>query len=74
MREKLPADDQALLVLRVDRKMAWRDLAIVMSTGGYLPADSIDEDALARETARLRKRFERVKSELKRLAKEAGLL
>ena len=54
--------------------MAWRDLAIVMSTGGYLPADSIDEDALARETARLRKRFERVKSELKRLAKEAGLL
>jgi len=74
LREKLPLDDQALLVLRVDRQMAWRDLAMVMSGGDDPTAASIDEDALARETARLRKRFERVKSELKRLAKEAGLL
>lgn len=33
----------------------------------------LDDAALDREAARLRKRFERVKSELKALAKQAGL-
>ncbi|MDH5676645.1 MAG: sigma-70 family RNA polymerase sigma factor [Myxococcales bacterium] len=74
LREKLPADDQTLLVLRVDRQMAWRDLALVMSSSGDPTVASIDDEALEREAARLRKRFERIKGELKRLAKEAGLL
>jgi RNA polymerase sigma-70 factor (ECF subfamily) len=69
LRERLDPDDQTLLVLRVDRGMAWRDLAIAM--GG--DAD-LDDAAIDREAARLRKAFERVKAELKALAAEEGLL
>ena len=49
--------------------MAWRDIAITMSGDADL-----DDDAVSRESARLRKTFERVKSELKRMAEEEGLL
>jgi RNA polymerase sigma-70 factor (ECF subfamily) len=69
LREQLDPDDQMLLVLRVDREMEWRDLAITMAGDVDL-----DEPAIARESARLRKSFERVKTEFKRLAKSAGLL
>jgi RNA polymerase sigma-70 factor (ECF subfamily) len=69
LRERLDPEDQTLLVLRVDRGMAWRDLAITMAGDAEL-----DDAALERESVRLRKAFERVKTELRRLAKEAGLL
>jgi RNA polymerase sigma-70 factor (ECF subfamily) len=71
LRERLDPDDQMLLVLRVDRNLAWRDLALVMLGDQHCETD---DDALEREAARLRKRFERVKTELKQLAIEAGLL
>jgi RNA polymerase sigma-70 factor (ECF subfamily) len=75
LREQLDPEDQMLLVLRVDRQLAWRDLALVMAAS---PEDVdrviLDAAAMEREGARLRKRFERVKQELKRLAKDAGLL
>jgi RNA polymerase sigma-70 factor (ECF subfamily) len=74
LREKLDPDDQMLLILRVDRQLPWRDLALVMSTGDDPTAATPASAELDREAARLRKRFERVKDELKRLAKEAGLL
>jgi RNA polymerase sigma-70 factor (ECF subfamily) len=74
LREKLEPDDQMLLILRVDRQMEWRDLALVMSEEADPSAARPDDDVLDREAARLRKRFERAKSELKRLAKESGLL
>jgi RNA polymerase sigma-70 factor (ECF subfamily) len=74
LREKLDPDDQMLLVLRVDRQMEWRDLAMVMSAGEDTPTVTPDDEALDREAARLRKRFERIKEELRRLAKESGLL
>lgn len=73
LRERLEPEDQMLLVLRVDRKMEWRELAQVMSSGDA-SQQSFDEASLEREAARLRKRFERVKAELKTLAKQAGLL
>jgi len=74
LREKLDPDDQMLLILRVDRQMEWRDLALVMTTGEDATSAELDDETLEREAARLRKRFERVKAELKRLAKESGLL
>jgi hypothetical protein len=37
-------------------------------------ASGMDGEWIARETARLRKRFERVKAELRELAKADGLL
>jgi RNA polymerase sigma-70 factor (ECF subfamily) len=70
LRERLEPDDQTLLILYVDRGLPWRELAMVMHEAG----DQLQGEALDREAARLRKRFERVKSELKQLAEEQGLL
>jgi RNA polymerase sigma-70 factor (ECF subfamily) len=72
LRETLPADDQMLLILRVDRNMAWRDLAVALGEGGESAPPS-DTD-LDKEAARLRKRFERVKDQLRELARADGLL
>jgi RNA polymerase sigma-70 factor, ECF subfamily len=60
LREMLDEDDRTLLVLRVDRRMSWRDIARVMAEDGN--ASEPDLDKLA---AKLRKRFERVKERLK---------
>lgn len=59
LREMLDAEDQTLLILRVDRAMSWGDIAAVM-----LGASS-DADERARGAATLRKRFERVKDRLR---------
>ncbi len=67
LREQLEPDDQALLVLRVDKDLGWRDIAIVMLGAGASDAE------LARHAARLRKRFERVKAALRELASAARL-
>lgn len=57
LREALDEDDRTLLVLRVDRRMSWRDIARVMSDE---PGEDLDKFA-----AKLRKRFERVKERLR---------
>jgi RNA polymerase sigma-70 factor (ECF subfamily) len=64
MREGLLPEEQALLVLRLDRGMSWGEVAHVLSRDG--------EDAPA--AAALRKRFERIKQKLKQRAREEGLL
>ena len=69
LRERLDTEDQLLLILRIDRNMGWRDIAIASSGNADL-----DDDAIDRESARLRKSFERVKAELKRMAEEEGLI
>ena len=48
--------------LRIDRELEWRAIAQIMSD------ESLDDDALTREAASLRKRFERLKEKLKWLA------
>ncbi len=70
LRERLPQEDQTLLILFVDRNLPWREIAMVVHEQG----EQLDDAALDREAARLRKRFERVKSELKALAIAEGLL
>jgi RNA polymerase sigma-70 factor, ECF subfamily len=62
LRAKLELDEQMLLTLRVDRELEWRAIAQIMSD------ETLEDDALTREAASLRKRFERVKEKLKRLA------
>jgi RNA polymerase sigma-70 factor (ECF subfamily) len=69
LREQLDLEDQTLLILRVDRNMSWRELALALS--GTV---DLDEAAIERESARLRKAFERVKLELRRLSEAQGLL
>jgi RNA polymerase sigma-70 factor (ECF subfamily) len=67
IRDALPEEDRALLVLRVDRKMSWNDIALVL-----YPDDPPEE--LARASARLRKRFQLLKDEIRTLAREVGLV
>lgn len=64
LRDELSAEDGELVLLRIDRKMSWRDIARVMYEGS-------DPD---KHTAALRKRFERAKEHLRRLATERGLV
>jgi RNA polymerase sigma-70 factor (ECF subfamily) len=68
IRQTLPEDDRILLVLRIDREMSWNDIARVFS-----PDDDSAEN-LGRLAARLRKRFQLVKEEIRTRAREAGLL
>jgi RNA polymerase sigma-70 factor, ECF subfamily len=68
IRNSLDEDDRALLVLRVDRGMSWREIARTMSL------DDDSEEALRRLEARLRKRLQLVKKEIRIRAREAGLL
>ncbi|HET6584133.1 MAG TPA: sigma-70 family RNA polymerase sigma factor [Nannocystaceae bacterium] len=56
LRSVLDEDDRTLLVLRVDRRMPWRDIARVMAD---------ERDDVDRLSASLRKRFERVKERLR---------
>lgn len=64
IRRELPEEDQILLVLRVDRDLSWRDIALVML--GELATD----DDLTRKASALRKQFERLKERLRSLAAE----
>jgi len=63
LRSSLSAEDQMLLVLRIDQRMSWVDVARVLSTP-ETPAAA----------AALRKRFERLKERLRTLAEAEGLL
>ena len=68
LRESLDPDDRSLLVLRVDRDLSWEEVARVT-----LGVERPDESVLARETDRLRKRYQLLKNDLRRRAREAGL-
>lgn len=69
LREQLPPDDQMLLVLRVNRKLDWREIAeVVLYDGTPLERATLDKEA-----ARLRKRFQLVKERLRKMAIAAGL-
>jgi RNA polymerase sigma-70 factor (ECF subfamily) len=68
LREQLDEDEQTLLVLRVDRDLPWKDVAQV-----FLGEQAEDEE-LEREAAKLRQRFQTLKTKLAKLAKASGLL
>ena len=59
IRASLDPDDQTLLILRIDRKLAWKDIARVFEPDAPTPA------ALDRRAAALRKRLERLVGELR---------
>ncbi len=64
LREGLSPDERTLLVLRVDRGLAWGEVALVLGEEGAVP---VEESAL-------RKRFERLKEKLAERARQEGLL
>ena len=69
LRNALSADDQTLLVLRIDRDLSWDDVALVMHD-----AVDADPDTLARWSANMRQRFRQLKKRLRELAEANGLL
>jgi RNA polymerase sigma-70 factor (ECF subfamily) len=70
LRASLPPEDQALLILRVDRGLSWNDLACVLRAGD----EPLAKDELAREAARLRKRFQLLKARLLEMGRNAGVV
>lgn len=64
LREQLDPDEHELLLLRLDRELSWKEIARI--TGGD---DDVDTRA-----ATLRKKFERAKERLKKLALAHGLI
>ncbi len=63
LRAALDPDERTLLILRLDRELSWTEVAEVLSDEG----DAVD-------SAAVRKRFERVKEKLAKLAKAQGLI
>jgi RNA polymerase sigma-70 factor (ECF subfamily) len=70
LRESLPVEDQTLLVLRVNRGLDWNEIAQVMAYDGQ----SVPEETLKKEAARLRKRYQLAKERLRRMAIEQGIV
>ena len=64
LRESLQADEQTLLILRVDKGLSWKEVAQVLAESEDAPPD----------VGALRKRFERLKERLLRLAEKEGLV
>lgn len=70
LRRRLPADDQTLLVLRIDKGLSWNELAAIFSGEG----DALGEAEQVRWATRLRQRFLATKRRLRALAEEEGLI
>ena len=68
LRESLAPEDHEVLILRIDRGMTWKDIALATADGD-LASTELDQRAAA-----LRKRYERTKAQLRAMAIAAGLL
>jgi RNA polymerase sigma-70 factor (ECF subfamily) len=68
LRASLALEDQELLILRIDRGLPWEELARITLAGDP------SAEQLKREAARLRKRFQLVRHELRELGRRAGLI
>ncbi len=64
LRAELAADEQTLLILRLDRGLSWREVGEVLAEQGEAPADE----------AALRQRFHRIRDKLEKKARQAGLI
>jgi RNA polymerase sigma-70 factor, ECF subfamily len=62
IKNSLDPFERSLLLLRVERGLAWKEVARVMSEDGGAPAEAV-----------LRKRFERLRLKLHKLAREQGI-
>ncbi len=62
LRAQLTAAEQTLLVLRIDRRLSWKEIALVLDEGG--------EPAAA--ASALRKRFERLKGKVREARRARG--
>lgn len=70
LREQLPTEDQELLILRVNRKLPWNDIARVMLDS----SEAHDEHELRLKAQALRRRLVEIVRRLRQLASDSGLL
>jgi RNA polymerase sigma-70 factor (ECF subfamily) len=70
LRESLDPQERMLLLLRVDQRLSWEEVARVMSEGEETLTDAV----LKRKAAALRQQFQRIKVHLRSLAQEEGLI
>lgn len=70
LRQQLDPQDRQLFILRIDRRMAWQDVARVMRGR---PEEPYPAAELTRDAAAWRKRFERAKQRLRELARDRGM-
>lgn len=68
LRDRLDSEDRDLLILRVDRKMSWNEIAQIFER------ENPTEKELRKRSAALRKRFERIKERLRDMAIKEGLI
>jgi RNA polymerase sigma-70 factor, ECF subfamily len=68
LRDDLSEDDRTLLVLKVDRQMSYADIARIML------GEVASEPEIEKRSAALRKRFERLKQELRSRAEREGII
>jgi RNA polymerase sigma-70 factor (ECF subfamily) len=64
LREQLDEDERTLLILRIDRRLEWEDIARIVQPEVESPTE------VKRTSATLRKRFERIKERLRALSKD----
>jgi RNA polymerase sigma-70 factor (ECF subfamily) len=64
LRDELSSEDQAILILRIDRKLEWRDVARALADE---EDGELTDAEITKRSAALRKRFERIKNDLKKL-------
>lgn len=74
LREQLSIYEQTLLTLRVNRELPWVEIARVLAGGPLESVVALSPEQLHTEAARHRKRFQKAKEKLRKLATEAGLL
>ncbi|SRR5258705_9424405 len=70
LRETLSPDEQTLLILRVDRRLSWTEIAEILRN----VEEPRTEASLKRVSQSCRKRFERTKEKLRAMARREGLL
>jgi RNA polymerase sigma-70 factor (ECF subfamily) len=70
LRESLDPQERMLLLLRVDQRLSWEEVARVMAEGDK-PLTSAE---LKRRAAALRQQFQRIKTHLRSMAEEEGLI
>lgn len=71
IRAELSPEDQELLMLRVDRGLAWDELAMVLADDEEKP---LSPETKKRVAARLRKRFQLLKDKLRERGRREGLV
>lgn len=70
LREQLTPEEQTMLVLRVEREMSWDEIARVTSSDG----PSLSTAEIQKKAGAMRQHFKRLKTRLRKLAAQQGLL